>query len=84
MQERWQKVFVETREMKFLDEQRLGEPYLRKDVPERAVVWTARWVHRIKGDGVRSRYVARQFMNASAEADSEVYAATPRKRASGY
>eukprot|EP00971_Amphidinium_carterae_P349130 6490861-Amphidinium_carterae.3 len=64
--------------MKFLDEQRLGEPYLRKDVPERAVVWTARWVHRIKGDGVRSRYVARQFKNASAEADSEVYAATPR------
>eukprot|EP00971_Amphidinium_carterae_P153187 3036843-Amphidinium_carterae.2 len=25
-----------------------------RDVPERAVVWTARWVHRIKGDRVRS------------------------------
>eukprot|EP00971_Amphidinium_carterae_P349578 6491090-Amphidinium_carterae.1 len=66
--------------MKFLEEQRLGDPYLRKDVPERAVVWTVRWVHRMKGDGVRSRYVARQLKNASAEADSEVYAATPRLR----
>eukprot|EP00971_Amphidinium_carterae_P173428 3437877-Amphidinium_carterae.2 len=45
------------REMKFLDEQRLGEMYLRKNVPERAVVWTTRWVHRVKGDGVRSQYV---------------------------
>eukprot|EP00971_Amphidinium_carterae_P189097 3754016-Amphidinium_carterae.2 len=64
--------------MKFLDEQRLSEPYLRKEVPERAVIWTARWVQHVKGDGVRSRYVARQFKNASAEADTEVYAATPR------
>eukprot|EP00971_Amphidinium_carterae_P285430 5666810-Amphidinium_carterae.2 len=30
-------------EMKFLDEQRLADTYLRKDVPESAVVWTARW-----------------------------------------
>eukprot|EP00971_Amphidinium_carterae_P348551 6490556-Amphidinium_carterae.1 len=68
------------REMKFLDEQRLREPYLRKEVPERAVVWTAKMVHRIKGDGVRSRYDARQFKNASAdsETESKVYAATPR------
>eukprot|EP00971_Amphidinium_carterae_P154149 3057136-Amphidinium_carterae.6 len=29
-------------------------------------------------DGVRSRYVTRQFKNASGEADSEVYAATPK------
>eukprot|EP00971_Amphidinium_carterae_P236061 4685016-Amphidinium_carterae.2 len=65
------------REMKFLSEQRLGEPYLRKNVPEKAVVWTTRWVHRVIVDGVRSRYVAWQFKNASAEADSEVYAATP-------
>eukprot|EP00971_Amphidinium_carterae_P024649 486000-Amphidinium_carterae.1 len=67
-------------EMRFLDEQRLGEPYLRKDMPERAVIWTARWVPRIKGDGVRSRYMARQFKNASAEADSEAYSATPSAR----
>eukprot|EP00971_Amphidinium_carterae_P079274 1568550-Amphidinium_carterae.3 len=40
------------REMKFLDEQGLGEPYPRDKVPEKAVVWTARWVRRIKGDGV--------------------------------
>eukprot|EP00971_Amphidinium_carterae_P086194 1705375-Amphidinium_carterae.2 len=66
------------REMKFLDEQRLGEPYPRSKVPGKAVIWTARWVHRVKGDGVRSRYVARQFKNASGEDDSEVYAATPR------
>eukprot|EP00971_Amphidinium_carterae_P351543 6492157-Amphidinium_carterae.9 len=66
------------REMKFPEEQKLGEPFLRKDVPERAVIWTARWVHRVKGDGVSSRYVERQLKNASAEADSEVYAATPR------
>eukprot|EP00971_Amphidinium_carterae_P151969 3011739-Amphidinium_carterae.3 len=66
------------REMKFLGEQRLGEPYLRKNVPETAVVWTARCVHRIKGDDIRSRYVPQLFKNASAEADSEVHAATPR------
>eukprot|EP00971_Amphidinium_carterae_P172664 3422656-Amphidinium_carterae.3 len=66
------------REMKFLKEQRLGEPFPRNQVPGKAVIWTARWVHRIKGDGVRSRYVARQFKNASAVADSEVCAATPR------
>eukprot|EP00971_Amphidinium_carterae_P176304 3495095-Amphidinium_carterae.1 len=64
------------RVMKFLDEQRLGEPVLRRTV--RSVIWTARWVHRIKGDGVRSRYVARQFKNATEEVESDVYAATPR------
>eukprot|EP00971_Amphidinium_carterae_P220926 4386304-Amphidinium_carterae.1 len=64
------------REMKFLEEQRLGEPVLRKTV--RSVIWTARWVHRTKGDGVRSRYVARQFKNATEESECDVYAATPR------
>eukprot|EP00971_Amphidinium_carterae_P188111 3733791-Amphidinium_carterae.3 len=44
----------------------------------RSVIWTARWVHRVKGDGVRSRYVARQFKNATEEVESDVYAATPR------
>eukprot|EP00971_Amphidinium_carterae_P002922 57197-Amphidinium_carterae.1 len=62
--------------MKFLDEQRLGEPVLRSTV--RSVIWTTRWVHRVKGDGVRSRYVARQFKNATVEVESDVYAATPR------
>eukprot|EP00971_Amphidinium_carterae_P118766 2352856-Amphidinium_carterae.1 len=62
--------------MKFLEEQRLGEPVLRKTV--KSVIWTARWVHRIKGDGVRSRYVARQFKNATEESECDVYAATPR------
>eukprot|EP00971_Amphidinium_carterae_P177950 3529194-Amphidinium_carterae.2 len=64
--------------MRFLNEQRLREPFPRNKEPEKAVIWTARWVHRSKVDGVRSRDVARQFRNASAEADSEVYAATPR------
>eukprot|EP00971_Amphidinium_carterae_P350077 6491368-Amphidinium_carterae.2 len=40
--------------MRFLDEQRLGEPYLRREVP------------------------ARRSEHSSGEADSEVYAATPR------
>eukprot|EP00971_Amphidinium_carterae_P296462 5889180-Amphidinium_carterae.1 len=64
--------------MKFLEEQRLGEPVLRKNVTAKSATWTARWVHRIKGDGVRSRYVARQFKNATEEAESDVCAATPR------
>eukprot|EP00971_Amphidinium_carterae_P312416 6209288-Amphidinium_carterae.2 len=34
------------REMQFLNEQRLGEPYPRDKVPEKAIVWTARWVAR--------------------------------------
>eukprot|EP00971_Amphidinium_carterae_P326614 6457516-Amphidinium_carterae.2 len=62
--------------MKFLEEQRLGEPVRRKTV--RSVIWTARWVRRIKGDGIRSRYVARQFKKATEESESDVYAATPR------
>eukprot|EP00971_Amphidinium_carterae_P009649 190552-Amphidinium_carterae.1 len=45
--------------MKFLEEQKLGETELRNTV--RSTIWTARRVHRVKGDGVRSRYVARQF-----------------------
>eukprot|EP00971_Amphidinium_carterae_P254076 5044036-Amphidinium_carterae.3 len=57
------------RETRFLEEQRLGEPVLRKDVTAKSVIWTARWVHRIKGDGVRSRYVARQFKNATEEVE---------------
>eukprot|EP00971_Amphidinium_carterae_P296216 5883890-Amphidinium_carterae.1 len=40
------------REMKFLDEQKLGETVDRSTV--KSTVWTARWVHRVKGDGVRS------------------------------
>eukprot|EP00971_Amphidinium_carterae_P202984 4027980-Amphidinium_carterae.1 len=63
--------------MKFLEEKRLGEPVPRKNVTE-SVIWTTRWVHRTKGDGVRSRYVARQFKNATEEVESDVYAATPR------
>eukprot|EP00971_Amphidinium_carterae_P317583 6313129-Amphidinium_carterae.1 len=66
------------REMKFLEEQRLGEPVLSKNVTEKSVIWTARWVHRIKGDGVRSRYVARQFKSATEEVERDVYAAMPR------
>eukprot|EP00971_Amphidinium_carterae_P195430 3878317-Amphidinium_carterae.2 len=31
------------REMKFLEEQRLGEPVLRKNVTAKSVIWTARW-----------------------------------------
>eukprot|EP00971_Amphidinium_carterae_P092155 1824841-Amphidinium_carterae.1 len=62
--------------MRFLEEQRLGEPVLRSTV--RSTIWTARWVHRVKGDGARSRYVARQFKNATDEVESDAYAATPR------
>eukprot|EP00971_Amphidinium_carterae_P181975 3611212-Amphidinium_carterae.1 len=62
--------------MKFLEEQKLGETILRSAV--KSTIWTARWVHRVKGDGVRSRYVARQFKNATDEVESDVYAATPR------
>eukprot|EP00971_Amphidinium_carterae_P021928 432784-Amphidinium_carterae.1 len=62
--------------MKFLEEQKLGETVDRNTV--RSVIWTARWVHRVRGDGVRSRYVARQFKNATEEVESDVYAATPR------
>eukprot|EP00971_Amphidinium_carterae_P277040 5497876-Amphidinium_carterae.1 len=65
--------------MKFLEEQRLGETVSRQSVT--GTVWTARWVHRVKGDGVRSRYVARQFKNATDEVESDVYAATPRLEA---
>eukprot|EP00971_Amphidinium_carterae_P159275 3157543-Amphidinium_carterae.1 len=36
------------REMKFLEEQKLGETVNRSSV--RSTVWTARWVHRVKGD----------------------------------
>eukprot|EP00971_Amphidinium_carterae_P349481 6491037-Amphidinium_carterae.5 len=36
---------VVNREMKFLEEQRLGEPVLRKNVTGKSVIWTARWVH---------------------------------------
>eukprot|EP00971_Amphidinium_carterae_P186320 3698486-Amphidinium_carterae.1 len=61
--------------MKFLEEQRLGEPFERSKVSLQAgkatTIWTARWVHRLKGDGVRSRYVARQFKSASGEEDCE-------------
>eukprot|EP00971_Amphidinium_carterae_P268220 5321508-Amphidinium_carterae.1 len=39
--------------MKFLEEQRLGEPVLQKSVTAKSVIWTARWVHRIKGDRLR-------------------------------
>eukprot|EP00971_Amphidinium_carterae_P078570 1554430-Amphidinium_carterae.1 len=65
--------------MKFLEEQRLGETVLRNTV--KSTVWTARWVHRVKGDGVRSRYVARQCKNATDEVESDVYAAAPRLEA---
>eukprot|EP00971_Amphidinium_carterae_P338375 6475659-Amphidinium_carterae.1 len=57
------------REMKFLEEQKLGETVRRSTV--RSTIWTARWVHRVKGDGVRSRYVARQFKNATDEVESD-------------
>eukprot|EP00971_Amphidinium_carterae_P149924 2972312-Amphidinium_carterae.1 len=64
------------REMKFLNEQTLGEIVDRNAA--KSTVWTARWVHRVKGEGVRARYVARQFKNATDEVESDVYAATPR------
>eukprot|EP00971_Amphidinium_carterae_P275023 5457022-Amphidinium_carterae.1 len=60
--------------MQFLGEQKLGEIVDRNSV--KSTVWTARWAHRVKGDGVRSRYVARQFKNATDEVESDVYAAT--------
>eukprot|EP00971_Amphidinium_carterae_P242242 4810005-Amphidinium_carterae.1 len=50
-------------------EQKLGETVDRSTV--RSTVWTARWVHRVKGDGVRSGYVARQFKNATDEVESD-------------
>eukprot|EP00971_Amphidinium_carterae_P293160 5820480-Amphidinium_carterae.3 len=53
------------------------KPVLRKNVTAKSVMWTTRWIHRIKGDGVRSRYVARQFKNATEESECDVYAATP-------
>eukprot|EP00971_Amphidinium_carterae_P189238 3756456-Amphidinium_carterae.1 len=59
--------------MKFLEEQKLGETVDRSTV--KLTVWTARWVHRVKGEGVRSRHVARQFKNATDEVESDVYAA---------
>eukprot|EP00971_Amphidinium_carterae_P168477 3337983-Amphidinium_carterae.1 len=62
--------------MKFLEEQKLGETVDRSTV--RSKVWTARWVHRVKGDGVRSRYVARQFKNAKDEVESDVYPCGPK------
>eukprot|EP00971_Amphidinium_carterae_P071253 1409100-Amphidinium_carterae.1 len=62
--------------MKFLEEQKLGETVDRRNV--KSTIWTARWVHRVKGDGVRSRYGARQFKNAPEESECDVYAATPR------
>eukprot|EP00971_Amphidinium_carterae_P102644 2031730-Amphidinium_carterae.1 len=65
--------------MKFLGEQKLGETVDRSTV--KSTVWTARWVHRAKGEGVRSRYVARQFKNVTDEVESDVYAATPRLEA---
>eukprot|EP00971_Amphidinium_carterae_P195626 3882197-Amphidinium_carterae.1 len=67
------------REMQFLEEQKLGETFDRSTV--KSTLWTARWVHRVKGDGVRSRYVARQFKNTTDEVESDVYAATPRLEA---
>ena len=40
---------------------------LRSDVPKGSKVWSARWCHRRKGDGVRSRYVVRQFRDSDWE-----------------
>eukprot|EP00971_Amphidinium_carterae_P095018 1880067-Amphidinium_carterae.1 len=56
--------------MKFLDEQRSGEPYLRREVPERPVVWSH--------CGLPDGFVALRAMESDQEADSEVHAATPR------
>ena len=51
---------------------------IRSELPPGTVVWSGRWCHRRKGEGVRSRYVVRQFRF---QAGLECFSGTPTKEA---
>ena len=55
------------RELQLMKELEVSERVLRTDVPSGKKVWSTRWCHRRKGDGVRSRFVVRQFRDTDWE-----------------
>eukprot|EP00971_Amphidinium_carterae_P345650 6486729-Amphidinium_carterae.1 len=65
------------RELKFMMELELGRPCLCSEVPKDVRVWSTRWVHRAKGEDVRSRFVARQFRDSQSMDETETFANTP-------
>ena len=66
------------RELNLMNQLEVYEELNREDLPRGTKVWTARWCHRKKGDGVRSRFVVRQYANGH---DPEMFAGTPGKEA---
>ena len=55
------------RELDRMSKLNVSSRFLRADVPKGTKIWSARWCHRRKGDGVRSRYVVRQFRDSDWE-----------------
>ena len=62
------------RETQLMNELDVYERTLRTNVPRGHRIWTARSCHRRKGEGVRSRYVIRQYKG---EVDADVFSGTP-------
>ena len=62
------------REGTLMNELDVAETVNRSSVPAGTRVWSGRWCHRKKADGVRSRYVIRQFKG---EIDADAFSGTP-------